>query len=107
MTFSNVYHYQRGPEWGTSTSCHLSPLDLPQFCLKQNFYLLVYGAWRLLGGQCYLLLFEGFVVFDFNQGLTVLSWNVLYRPGVPRTLRSGCSFSAKSQAQKSSTGGPY
>lgn len=48
------------------------------------------------GGQCYLLLFEGFVVFDFNQGLTVLSWltwNALYRPGVPRTLRSGCSFS--------------
>lgn len=81
---------------GQVTSCHLSPLDLPRFCLKQNFYLLVVGLGDCLGGQCYLLLFEGFVVFDFNQGLTVLSWlswNALYRPGVPQTLRSGCSFS--------------
>ena len=98
---------------GQVTSCHLSPLDLPRFCLKQNFYLLVCGAWRLffLGGQCYLLLFEVFVVFYFNQGLIVLFWlswkAYINQGGLELRDLIALSLSAKSQSQKSSTGGQY
>lgn len=50
---------------GQVTSYHLSPLDLPQFCLKQNFYLLVCGAWRLFWGG-------GSVIYYYLRGLLFL-----------------------------------
>lgn len=50
---------------GQVTSCRLSPLDLPRFCLKQNFYLLVCGAWRLFWGAVLFIIIWGVCCFWF------------------------------------------